>query len=275
MVIDPYAKLGERLRSKSRTQGRREDEFDALIRAASQEMGAAAEAALGILVDIAEGVGLRYLEDAARMGGGSSQFAPRAVRAARAATSRLPSASGRALSTSAETILHAGFSVLRELRRRLESGRRRVRPAGHPRPPASGTSRGRSPSPADIPQDFAPDLAEAAPEVVTRARGARGRRAPERGRAPDREERAGERPPAEGPRQPDSRARGERRPPPDRRAPGRREPDETRPPDARRRPGRPPVAPEGPPPSLRPTVRRIPARRVRPETPPSRRPDDR
>jgi len=53
MVIDPYAKLGERLRSKGRAQGRREDEFDALIRAASQEMGAAAEAALGILVDIA------------------------------------------------------------------------------------------------------------------------------------------------------------------------------------------------------------------------------
>ncbi len=260
MVIDPYAKLGERLRSKGRAQGRREDEFDALIRAASQEMGAAAEAALGILVDIAEGVGLRYLEDAARMGGGSSQFGPRAVRAARAATSRLPAASGRALSTSAETILHAGFSVLRELRRRLESGRRRVRPAGHPRPPAPGTGRRRSPPP-----DLSPDLAEAEPEVPSRARAARGRRGPERGRSPERGERTGERPPSEAPRTPDSRVRGERRPPADRRPPERRGPDERRP----------PVSPEHPRSPLRPSVRRIPERRVRPDTPPPRRPDDR
>lgn len=271
MVIDPYAKLGERLRSKGRAQGRREDEFDALIRAASQEMGAAAEAALGILVDIAEGVGLRYLEDAARMGGGSSQFGPRAVRAARAATSRLPAASGRALSTSAETILHAGFSVLRELRRRLESGRRRVRPAGHPRPPAPGTGRRRSPPSPDL----SPDLVEAEPEVPSRARAARGRRAPDRGRSPERGERTGERPPSEAPRTPESRVRGERRPPADRRPPERRGPDERRPPDDRRPPERPPVSPEHPRPPLRPSVRRIPERRVRPDTPPPRRPDDR
>jgi hypothetical protein len=270
MVIDPYAKLGERLRSKGRAHGRGEDEFDALIRAASQEMGAAAEAALGILVDIAEGVGLRYLEDAARMGGGSSQFAPRAVRAARAATSRLPSASGRALSTSAETILHAGFSVLRELRRRLESGRRRVRPAGHPRPPAPGTGRRRSPPPPDLP----PDLAGAEFEAPDRARAARGRRRPEPARSPDRGEPSGGRTPSR-PRQPDSRARGDRPPPDDRRPLERGGPDDRRVPDDRRPPERPPIPPELPRSPLRPTVRRIPARRVRPETPPSRRPDDR
>ena len=47
-MIDPYAKVNERIRARRRAQGRRDDEYDALIRAASQELGAATEAALGL-----------------------------------------------------------------------------------------------------------------------------------------------------------------------------------------------------------------------------------
>lgn len=149
-MIDPYAKVNERIGAKRRAQGRRDDEYDALIRAASHELGAATEAALGLFVDVAERVGLRYLEEAARMGATSRfRWTPDAVRAARFASSRLPAAGGRAVSRSSQFAIQTAFSVLRGLRRRLESTRRAARPGGDrvPRdagrrkpPPRSATS---------------------------------------------------------------------------------------------------------------------------------------
>jgi hypothetical protein len=147
-VIDPYAGVNERIRGKRRSRGRRDDEFDRLIRAASQELGSAAEAALGLFVDVAERVGLRYLEEAARTGGANRmRWAPEAVRAARFATSRLPAASGRAVSGSSEWGIRMGLSALRELRKRLETIRRKPDPGedrdrrsrrrGRPRRPGS------------------------------------------------------------------------------------------------------------------------------------------
>lgn len=140
-MIDPYARVNERIRGKRRAQGRRDDEYDALIRAASHELGATTEAVLGLFLDVVERVGLRYLEDAARMGA-TRQFrwTPDAVRAMRFASSRLPGASGRAVSTSSDWAIRTGLSVLGELRRRLESTRREaessdVRPRRQPRKP--------------------------------------------------------------------------------------------------------------------------------------------
>jgi len=156
-VIDPYAKVNERIRARRRAQGRRDDEYDALIRAASQELGAATEAALGLFVDVGERVGLRYLEEAARVGATSRfRWAPDAVRAARYASARLPGASGRVVSTSSEFAIRTAFSVLRELRRRLEGTRRTA-------------TRRSEPSPRSAPSDTAP-----------RPAGRRGRRRPRR-----------------------------------------------------------------------------------------------
>jgi hypothetical protein len=142
-VIDPYAKVNERIRGKRRAQGRRDDEFDALIRAASHEFGAATEAALGLFVDLAERVGLRYLEEAARTGAARRfRWTPDAVRAMRFASSRLPGAGGRAVSSSSDLMIRTGLSVLQELRRRLEGTRRSAgsgddRPRRQPRAPKS------------------------------------------------------------------------------------------------------------------------------------------
>lgn len=138
-MIDPYAGVNERIRGRRRGRGRRDDEFDRLIRAASHELGAAAEAILGLFVDVAERVGLRYLEEAARTAGADRmRWAPEAVRAARFATSRLPAASGRAVSGSSEWGIRMGLSALRELRRRLEPSRRKPAPGGHDRRPPRG-----------------------------------------------------------------------------------------------------------------------------------------
>jgi hypothetical protein len=153
-VIDPHAKVNERIRGKRRAQGRRDDEYDALIRAASHELGATAEAALGVFLDVAERVGLRYLEEAARTGATRNfRWTPDAVRAARFATSRLPGASGRVVSQSSEWAVRTGFSVLRELRRRLEDTRRGMGPSGDrprrppPTPPPPRTPPGKRPTP--------------------------------------------------------------------------------------------------------------------------------
>jgi hypothetical protein len=136
VVIDPYAKVNERIGAKRRARGRRDDEYDALIRAASHELGAAAEAALGLFVDVAERVGLRYLEEAARMGATRRfRWTPDAVRAVRFASSRLPAAGGRAVSRSSQFAIETAFSVLRGLRRRLEDTRHSARPGGGDRVP--------------------------------------------------------------------------------------------------------------------------------------------
>jgi hypothetical protein len=149
-VIDPYAKTNERIRSKRRARGRRDDQYDAMIRAASQELGAATEAALGIFLDVAERVGLRSLEEAARKGATRRlRWTPEAVRAARYASSRLPGASGRVVSQSSEWAVRTGLAVLQEIRRRLEHARRdaaaggdRARPApGRRRPPPQRPAR--------------------------------------------------------------------------------------------------------------------------------------
>ena len=167
-MIDPYAKVNERIRARRRAQGRRDDEYDALIRAASQELGAATEAALGLFVDVGERVGLRYLEEAARVGATSRfRWAPDAVRAARYASARLPGASGRVVSTSSEFAIRTAFSVLRALRRRLEGTRRTASPGGD-RPRRAPTRRS-EPSPRSAPSDTAP-----------RPAGRRGRRRPRR-----------------------------------------------------------------------------------------------
>lgn len=148
-MIDPYARVNERIRDKRRAQGRRDDEHDALIRAASVELGAVTEAALGLLLDLVERVGLRSLEDAARTGtAGRFRWAPEAVRAARFASSRLPGASGRAVSTSSDWAIRTGFSILRDLRRQLESTRREGgpaydRPRKPPTPPRPAGRKGR------------------------------------------------------------------------------------------------------------------------------------
>jgi hypothetical protein len=133
-VIDPYATVNARLRDRRRAQGRRDDEYDRLIRAVSQELGAATEAALGLFADVAERVGLRYLEEAARRGATRRLgWAPHAVRAVRSATARLPAAGGRAVGTSAEFAVRTALTLVRELRGRLEARRRR---AAHGRPRA-------------------------------------------------------------------------------------------------------------------------------------------
>ena len=149
-MIDPYAKVNEKIRSRRRAQGRRDNEHDALIRAASHELGAATEAALGLVFDVMERVGLRYLEEAARTGATRRfRWAPDAVRGVRFASSRLPGASGRAVSMSSEVALRAGLSVIRELRRRLESTRREAtsgedRSRRRPKPSTAGV---RTPAP--------------------------------------------------------------------------------------------------------------------------------
>lgn len=150
-MIDPYARVNERIRDKRRAQGRRDDEYDALIRAASLELGAVTEAAIGLFIDLAERVGLRSLEDAARTGAAHRlRWAPEAVRAARFASSRLPGAGGRAVSTSSEWAIRTGFSILRDVRRYLESTRRgagsaynrpRRQPPPTPQPSRSSASR--------------------------------------------------------------------------------------------------------------------------------------
>jgi hypothetical protein len=124
-VTDPYAKVNERIRRERRAAGRREDEYDALIRAMSKELGQMTEAALGLFLDFAERVGLRYLEEAARTGA-TRRFgwAPEAVRAARFASSRMPGASGRVVAQSSDWAVRTGFAVLRDLRQRLERTRR-------------------------------------------------------------------------------------------------------------------------------------------------------
>lgn len=145
-MIDPYASVNERIRRERRTRGRRDDEYDAVIRAASQELGAATEAALGLFVDVAERVGLRYLEEAARRGATRRfRWAPDAVRAARYASTRMPAAGGRAVSTSSEYVVRAVLSAVRELRRRLEGGRRYAAGGGGQRP--GGARRGERPPP--------------------------------------------------------------------------------------------------------------------------------
>ena len=122
-MIDPYGKVNERIRAKRRARGRRDDEYDGLIRAASQELGAATEAALGIFFDIAERVGLRYLEEAARAGATRRfRWTPEAVRGVRLASSR-------------------------ELRRRLEDTRRERGPGGDRRRRPSTPPRGQPPRP--------------------------------------------------------------------------------------------------------------------------------
>jgi len=147
-VIDPYGKVNERIRAKRRARGRRDDEYDGLIRAASQELGAATEAALGIFFDIAERVGLRYLEEAARAGATRRfRWTPEAVRGVRLASSRLPGASGRVVSQSSEWAVRTGLSVLRELRRRLEDTRRERGPGGDRRRRPSTPPRGQPPRP--------------------------------------------------------------------------------------------------------------------------------
>ena len=124
-MIDPYAKVNERIRNKRRAQGRRDNQYDALIRSASQEVGAVTEAAMGIFLDIVERVALRYLEQGARMGATRGlHWTPDAVRAARYASTRVPGASGRVVSQSSEWVVQTGLSVLKELRRNLEDTRR-------------------------------------------------------------------------------------------------------------------------------------------------------
>jgi hypothetical protein len=178
-VIDPYAKVNARIRDRRRAQGRRDDEYDALIRAASHEMGAATEAMLGIFLDVAERVGLRYLEEAARAGAkGRLRWTPDAVRAARVVTARMPGATGRAVSQSSEWAIKAGFSVLRELRRRLEDTRRGMgsrgdRGRGPAGPTAPRGARPSAPRPPERPPER-PRRPEKPPERPARGRG-RGR----------------------------------------------------------------------------------------------------
>lgn len=146
-MIDPYAKVNERIRGRRRAQGRREDEYDALIRAASHELGAATEAVMGIVLDVVERVGLRYLEDAARTGATKRvPWAPDAVRAARYASTRLPGASGRAVSQTSEWMVRTGLSVLKQVRRRLESTRRDVTKSSRKAPRARRRAAARKPT---------------------------------------------------------------------------------------------------------------------------------
>ena len=153
-MIDPYAKVNERIRNKRRAQGRRDDQYDALIRSASQEAGAIAEAAIGILLDVVERVALRSLEQAARMGATRGlHWTPEAIRAARYASTRVPGASGRVVSQSSEWIAHAGLSVLKELRRNLERTRRGApRSSGRARPASAPGGRRRAPAPPRSPE---------------------------------------------------------------------------------------------------------------------------
>lgn len=214
-VIDPYAKVNERLRSKRRAQGRRDDELDALIRAASQELGAATEAALGVFVDVAERVGLRYLEEAAKIGGatGPLQFAPKVVRAARATSARLPGASGRLLSNSSEAILHSGFSILRKVRRLLEDTRHKVKPSGgggRPPPPGDAGPAGPRRKP-PAPDDGEPTTGDRRPARPTSQR-------------PDVRPGAERRPSRPTPQGSDARPGGARRPPRDSKPGGARRP---------------------------------------------------
>ena len=148
-MTDPHAKINERIRSGRRASGRRDDEYDALIRAASKELGQTAEAALGLFLDVAERVGLRYLEEAARKGATRRfRWVPEAMRVARFASSRMPGASGRMVAQSSDWAVRTGFAVLRELRRRLERTRRdRVGPTA-PRSQPSATARAARRSPA-------------------------------------------------------------------------------------------------------------------------------
>jgi hypothetical protein len=132
-VIDPYAKANERIRSRSRGRAAdpREREDDRLIRSAGQDVGAAVEAAVGLVFDAVERVGLRSLEDAARSGVlTDAAWAPRAVRGVRYASSRLPGSSGRMVSGFTAFVLRNGLTVVRELRERLERTRRDVRSPG-------------------------------------------------------------------------------------------------------------------------------------------------
>jgi hypothetical protein len=166
-VIDPYADVNERIRRKRRAQGRRDDEYEVLIRAASHELGAATEAALGIFLDVAERIGLRYLEEAAALGATRRfRWAPEAVRAARFASSRLPPASGRVVSQSSEFTIRAAFSVLRELRQRLERTRRKPKPSAGRRRPRGAPPTTRPRRPSDAHEGSDPDR--------------RGRRSPDR-----------------------------------------------------------------------------------------------
>lgn len=153
-MIDPYARVNERIRGERRARGRRDDEYDALIRAASHEFGAATEAALGLFVDLAERVGLRYLEEAARTGADRRfRWTPDAVRAVRFASSRLPGAGGRAISSSSDLIIRTGLSVLQELRRRLE-GTRRSAGSGDDRPRRQTRASKPKPPPPRAPRDY-------------------------------------------------------------------------------------------------------------------------
>lgn len=161
-MIDPYARVNQRIRSRRRAQGRRDTEYDPLVRAASHELGAAAEAALGLLLDVAERMGLRYLEEAARSGATRRfRWAPDAVRGVRFASARLPAASGRAVSMSSELAIRTGLSVISELRRGLESTRRGVRPDGdgpgqRAKAPAAGARRSAPRKPAEPRPDRTP-----------------------------------------------------------------------------------------------------------------------
>jgi hypothetical protein len=132
-VLDPYAKANERIRSRSRGRAAdpQERDTDRLIRSASQDLGATVEAAVGLVFDAVERVGLRSLEDAARSGVlTDAAWAPRAVRGVRYASSRLPGSSGRMVSGFTAFVLRNGLTVVRELRERLESTRRDARSPG-------------------------------------------------------------------------------------------------------------------------------------------------